>query len=72
MIGFPMENRNDIQDTIDMAKKLKAHETQVNIVTPWPGTEMMDYALGHNNLDRELELEEELKQLKKRLTIEKD
>jgi|TARA_B100001964_G_scaffold221582_1_gene265734 magnesium-protoporphyrin IX monomethyl ester (oxidative) cyclase len=58
MIGFPMETVDEIQATIDLANRLGAHETQVNIVTPWPGTELYEYVLKHKNLNREIAMED--------------
>lgn len=58
MIGFPMETMDDIQATLDLANKLRSHETQINIVTPWPGTELYKYSLEHNKLDKEIALED--------------
>jgi len=58
MIGFPMETMEDIRETISLAKRFHAHETQVNIVTPWPGTELHEQAMNDNYLDKEVSIED--------------
>jgi radical SAM superfamily enzyme YgiQ (UPF0313 family) len=58
MIGFPMETEDQVNSTIDFVKRLRPQEVHINIVTPWPGTELYEYAVKHNKLDREIELDE--------------
>jgi len=58
MIGFPMETMEEINATIDFVKRLRPHEAHVNIVTPWPGTELYDYAVKNNKLDSEISLDD--------------
>lgn len=45
MIGAPSETREDIEATIDFAKKLKTDYMQVTIFTPFPGTEIYKQGL---------------------------
>jgi len=42
MIGFPFENRIDIQDTIRFAKELDCEIVEFNKVIPYSGTELFD------------------------------
>ena len=58
MIGFSMETMEEINATIDFVKRLRPHEAHVNIVTPWPGTELYDYAVKNNKLDSEISLDD--------------
>jgi len=53
MIGFPMETIQDIKKTINFAKHLRAHWTQINIVTVWPHTQLYDMALEKKQLTSE-------------------
>ena len=53
MIGFPQETMEDINITLDLAREIKAHQTQIWLATPWEGTEMYDYAEAHNHLPKD-------------------
>ena len=52
MIGFPGERKKDIEDTVDYAFSLPADDLQFEIVCPHPGTELLEYLKGKNNLDK--------------------
>ncbi|MCG2816435.1 MAG: radical SAM protein, partial [Candidatus Aminicenantes bacterium] len=45
MIGLPSEDRNDIQDSFNLAKELKPHYAHFTIFSPYPGTELYDRGL---------------------------
>ena len=51
MIGHPGETRSDIQDTINLAMELDPSDILINIVTPYPGTELYEIAKRDNLLD---------------------
>ncbi|PQP35836.1 hypothetical protein C6A37_00380 [Desulfobacteraceae bacterium SEEP-SAG9] len=40
MIGFPWENREDMEKTLDLIKRLPIDNFELNIATPLPGTQM--------------------------------
>ncbi len=42
MLGFPFETRNDIEQTIDFAKRSGIDFSQFSYVIPFPGTEIYD------------------------------
>ena len=44
IIGSPDETREDIEKTKELAKELRADYTQFFIMTPYPGTELYQYA----------------------------
>ena len=44
MIGSPYETEKDIKETIDFIKELKLDEIGLNVTTPFPGTEIWEYA----------------------------
>lgn len=50
MVGFPQETMEDIQQTLDFACEIKAHQTAFWVVTPWSGTELFDFAIENNFL----------------------
>ena len=56
MIGFPSETIEDIQMSLEFAKKLKAHKTAFWIVTPWPGTKLYDDAIKNNQLSKNYDI----------------
>jgi len=51
MVGHPEESREDINDTIKLAKELDAYKIWFNIVSPYPGTELSEIAKKRNLLD---------------------
>ena len=44
MIGFPWDNRDTIEDTIDLATRLELDFIEIHISTPYAGTELYDIA----------------------------
>ena len=44
MIGSPYETEKDIKETIDLIKELDLDEIGLNVTTPFPGTEIWEYA----------------------------
>ncbi len=44
MIGNPGDNRETMEQTLKLARDLKPDVVQFNITTPFPGTEMFDWA----------------------------
>lgn len=40
IVGFPKETINQIQETLKLARQLKAHSNQFLILVPYPGTEI--------------------------------
>jgi len=44
MFGNPGETRKTIRDTIEFSKRLKPDIVLFNITTPFPGTEMFEWA----------------------------
>jgi anaerobic magnesium-protoporphyrin IX monomethyl ester cyclase len=47
MVGFPGETRAQIEETLNLARELKAHSNQFLILVPYPGTEIfMEAKLG--------------------------
>lgn len=44
MIGSPYETEEDIKDTLDFIKQLDLDQIGLNITTPFPGTEIWEYA----------------------------
>jgi len=49
ILGAPHETPTTIQDSIDFAKKLPLYNVGVNILTPYPGTELYELATTENN-----------------------
>jgi len=45
VIGFPGENRETIQETIDFCKELNLTPEAIFFATPYPGTELYNFAL---------------------------
>jgi radical SAM superfamily enzyme YgiQ (UPF0313 family) len=53
MIGFPDETREEVQETVTFAKKMKEHgldHSNFYLVMPVPGTPMFDYCTKNNHL----------------------
>jgi len=50
ILGMPDETVSEIEDTIKFAIKLDPEFAQFTIATPYPGTELYDYALENNLL----------------------
>lgn len=48
MFGFPNETITQIDQTLQMARELKAHSNQFLVVVPYPGTTMYDEAKEEN------------------------
>ena len=57
MIGFPQETMEDIQMTLNLARKVQAHQTSIWVVTPWQGTELYDYARDNGYLSGDIKKE---------------
>lgn len=58
LFGFPNESMDQIQDTLKLARQLKAHSNQLLALIPYPGTEVFEeakrdklLAFDENNLD---------------------
>jgi radical SAM superfamily enzyme YgiQ (UPF0313 family) len=49
LLGSPGETAETFQETIDLAKRIKADEYALNVITPYPGTELYNQVLGDNN-----------------------
>ena len=45
IIGTPGETEEDMMMTYNFIKELKLTETGINVATPFPGTELWDYAV---------------------------
>lgn len=50
ILGLPGETRKTITDTIKFAKRLNTLYAQFNIIVPYPGTKVFDYAVENNML----------------------
>ncbi len=48
IVGTPHETREDIEDSINLAKKYPVARVNFNNAIPYPGTEMFDYVKAHN------------------------
>lgn len=48
MFGLPSEEKEDIEKTFNIAKKIKPNFTSSFFLTPFPGTELMDMAKTNN------------------------
>lgn len=46
MIGSPYETEEDIKQTINFIKEIGLDELGLNVTTPFPGTELWEYARG--------------------------
>jgi len=57
IIGFPEETREDLEATINLAKELQADYTQFFIMTPYPGTDLYNYAKEHNLIPDDVKCE---------------
>ena len=44
MVGSPYETEEDIKETMDFIKELNLDEIGLNVTTPFPGTEIWEYA----------------------------
>jgi len=42
MIGFPWENREDMEQTLELIKRLPIDNFELNVATPLPGTQMFE------------------------------
>ncbi|MBI4688601.1 MAG: cobalamin B12-binding domain-containing protein [Nitrospirae bacterium] len=58
IIGNPEETKEDIQQTFDLAKEIKADYTAFYFLTPYPGTEIYDMAIKNGWLDPKLPFSE--------------
>ena len=52
MIGFLNETRQEIEETINFAKKLKLHFASFSILVPYPGTEIFSTVQNRIDLDK--------------------
>ena len=60
MIGFPDETEAEILQTVELAKKLVdagAKHCAFFIPTPFPGSQLFDYALAHDHIDPDLDFD---------------
>jgi anaerobic magnesium-protoporphyrin IX monomethyl ester cyclase len=48
IVGLPGERREQIQETLDYARKLKADSYSFSIATPFPGTDLWDWCVREN------------------------
>ncbi|RJP72584.1 MAG: radical SAM protein [Candidatus Abyssobacteria bacterium SURF_17] len=55
MIGNPGEGREEIKESMKLAKRLHANHVQFCIATPLPGTELLEMAIRNNWLDGPLD-----------------
>ncbi|RJQ13675.1 MAG: radical SAM protein [Nitrospiraceae bacterium] len=53
MIGCPGETGEDLMMTYDFIKDLKLTEIGINVATPFPGTELWDYAVKNGHIKDE-------------------
>jgi radical SAM superfamily enzyme YgiQ (UPF0313 family)/2-polyprenyl-3-methyl-5-hydroxy-6-metoxy-1,4-benzoquinol methylase len=53
IIGTPGETEDDMMMTYDFIKDLKLTETGINVATPFPGTELWDYAVSKGHIKDE-------------------
>jgi len=51
MIGHPTETLSDVNDSISLIDELDADRTLLNLVTPLPGTKLIDYVNGDISKD---------------------
>lgn len=58
MIGFLGETHEQLQDTIDISKKLDLQESKFSIVTPYPGTEMYDECVEKGLIEKDIDFED--------------
>ena len=42
LVGLPWEGREDIEATLQLARRVKAHHTLIYLSTPYPGSELWD------------------------------
>ena len=52
MIGHPTETLSDIEYSISLIEEIAADRTLLNLVTPLPGTKLVDFAGGLDRIDR--------------------
>jgi len=57
IVGYPQETMDDVRQTIDFARKVRAHQTNFFTATPWEGTDLYDYAAENNHLPELTELD---------------
>jgi radical SAM superfamily enzyme YgiQ (UPF0313 family) len=57
MIGHPDETVEDIEETIQFAKRLKPDYTQFSVTTPYPGTELYREGMQRGIIERDVWLE---------------
>ncbi|MCP5108197.1 MAG: B12-binding domain-containing radical SAM protein [bacterium] len=50
LFGFPNETMDQVRETLDIARQLKAHSNQFLILVPYPGTELYEEAKRENLL----------------------
>ncbi len=51
ILGFPGESEQDMEETFDLAKQIRADYTAFYFLTPYPGTAIYDMALQNNWID---------------------
>ena len=51
MIGFPWETQKDMQQTMELLKRLRIDNFELNIVTPLPGTKLFNDLVHKGKID---------------------
>jgi radical SAM superfamily enzyme YgiQ (UPF0313 family) len=54
MVGFPSETKEDVEDTVQIGRKMGADFVGIHLTIPYPGTKIYDYALEKNLIDHDL------------------
>ena len=57
MIGFPNETEEQILDTMNIIDELQPKRATLSIFTPYPGTELFDYCVEHNIIEKDVDWE---------------
>jgi radical SAM superfamily enzyme YgiQ (UPF0313 family) len=50
MMGYPTETKEEVEETIHLASKLKLDYVAVSMVAPYPGTKLYQYCVEHDLL----------------------
>jgi hypothetical protein len=51
MIGFPWENREDMEQTLALIQRLPIDSFQLNVATPLPGTQLLQSLVDAGKMD---------------------
>ena len=54
MVGFPSETKEDVEDTVQIGRKMGADFIGIHLTIPYPGTKIYDYALEKNIISHDL------------------